>query len=189
MSRIISTLILGFTIGVSNGEEYCGIFGTDTCSIEKSNDRKKVYRYKNYSIVTIDSSRVTGQRIIVYDNKERAGKKIYDFGFLESGWFIGIKSSKIFIDFGTAPGTRDLKIFDINKMEIVYKDSYEDPIIRNDSLIFWTEASEVPNLKNCPRKSEYESYGLGAQVQVLKKVSLINFKSEIKNEKRCQSTQ
>ena len=183
-------LILSIMLNYSySGENYCGFVDTDSCQIKKiPNKNGKEYKYKLHTVLTFDSS-IVGQNIRVLKNNSRNKTIQYESGFLEAGWFSGLKSNLMFIEFGTGPGLSGLEIIDISKNKNVFEGSFEDASIDMDTLEIWVEDTTKASESNCPEIKDYTESGLGAMIQRLERVSLLNFQGRLTPKTRCQSVQ
>ena len=88
---------------------------------------------------------------------------------------------------GRETGTsRDLIVYDLDKKDKVYMDSYNTPFfdLEDDVFTYWRRTNDVPNKENCSRVEEYSENG-GAQIQGKIELNLNNLKDKKFIEFRC----
>ncbi len=103
-------------------------------------------------------------------------------------YFAGLKGNLLILDSTTGPGPSGLIIWDLQKRKKVFEGSWSDPIIRDDSILYWTETGEA-TYDNCPELAEWESNGLGAAIETRVLLAFSDFTISKTNETRCSPRQ
>jgi len=103
-------------------------------------------------------------------------------------YFAGLKDDLLILDSTTGPGPSGLIIWDLKKRKKVYEGSWSDPIIRDDSILYWLETEKATH-DNCPELAEWESHGLGAAIETRVLLNLSDFSISKTKETRCSPRQ
>lgn len=105
-------------------------------------------------------------------------------------WYYGLENDFLFIDEGTGPPPRGLKVYDLIKRLKIYSGSYNTPTnISNNSIEFWKEVSIKVTRENCSDKDKWESGGLGTAIEEHVRLDLVSLKETSLNEFRCSPRQ
>ena len=103
-------------------------------------------------------------------------------------YFAGLRGNLLILDSTTGPGPSGLIIWDLQKRKKVFEDSWADPIIQDDSILYWTETGEATH-DNCPELAEWESNGLGGAIETRVLLTFSHFTISKTNETRCSPRQ
>lgn len=108
----------------------------------------------------------------------------------EAEFFLASTTNFVFVDQGTAPPPRGLSIYDLNKCQEVFSDRYSRPFeVKENTVTYWSPISELVTEINCPKKSEYESSGLGAGIEAFVSVNLTTLQKTDTGKNRCAARQ
>ena len=153
----------------------------------------------NYFVITRDLTDSVGSDILVkYKTSStqtfacvyNVGIGDYELKHLDAGYFLGLVSHFIILDFGTGPPPRSLEIDDLNSRREVFTDGYSIPISINDnSLTYWSPTSTIPTIANCPDLNTYNEEGLGAEIETQVTVNLTDLTRKELGNYRCAVTQ
>ena len=78
-----------------------------------------------------------------------------------SQYFFGIRGSLLFIDDGSGPDPRGLKVYDLNSRKKVFSGIYSRPIVitGDHSVRYWLERGDATE-EDCPEYSEIKKHAL-----------------------------
>lgn len=108
----------------------------------------------------------------------------------EAEFFLASTTDFIFVDQGTAPPPRGLSVYNLNSCSVVFKDQYSRPFdVKGNEVTYWSPVAESVTNTNCPKKSEYESQGLGAGIESYVSLDLTTIKKTVIGESRCGARQ
>lgn len=197
MRNLLSLLIL------VPGMIYAGDFdeilsGSESPVSVLMSDSGKCIRYKNLIVVTrANAESVVGEQILVKESSTAGCSWQPEQGWItdsgQASYFIGKSESNLFVDQGTAPGYRDILIYDMNNRQINYRNRYFAPIeIKNKQLNYWQRASIVATESNC---SLYDpqmiASGVTLQMQHYVTTNLVTYQHQVVESAplRCQYIQ
>lgn len=158
----------------------------------------KCIRYKNLTVVTTaNAESAAGEQILIKESSVAScGWQSNQGWIMDSGqlsYFIGKSESNLFVDQGTAPGYRDILIYNINNQQIYYRSGYFAPIeIKNRQLKYWQKTDIAAVESNC---SVYDpqmiASGITPQIQRYVMVDLLTFQLQAVESTplRCQYIQ
>ncbi len=150
-----------------------------------------------YFVIEKDVEHDVGTDFLI-KHKSRAGERLPCIYVVSSGdleiknewaeYFAGLKGNLLILDSTTGPGPSGLIIWDLQKRKKVFEGSWSDPIIQDDSILYWTETGEATH-DNCPELAEWESNGLGAAIETRVLLTFSDFAISKTNETRCSPRQ
>lgn len=175
--------------------------GTDTPRVIDCPDGT-VYKYVDYTVYAEPSVNMPGENIYVYPAKksvhihtkpcsikEQDPVRSYKNDVLGGAYFfVGLYQDYLFIDQGTGPSFRGLSIYDIKNGKLLFHTNYTDPVLDNDSLIYYTtiHANEFYGAKNlCPMSQHWRLNGFITLYQKEMSYNLETGINESKNKYRC----
>ena len=154
----------------------------------------------NYFIVTRkDASGNAGEDILVkYKVKEdtkiecKYSKSSNDYelpnttseGQILAQYFSNADNNLLIVDEGTGT-SRDFKIYNLDKREKVFTDTYSSGLfdLKNGILTYWHKTNDVPNKENCTKVDEYNAMG-GSKIEAKTTLNLLSLSKKY-NEFRC----
>lgn len=116
----------------------------------------------------------------------------YDFQ-IKNEWTAGVfalENDFLILDSGSGPEPRELIVYDLTNRKRVYTDHYSTPVaINNNTITYWSPENTKPDETNCPKITEYTSYGLGAEIEARIVLTLSTLNKNNLGEYRCSATQ
>lgn len=161
-------------------------------------DNGKCIRYKDLVVVTrANAESVVGEQILVKESSTAGCSWQPDQGWItdsgQASYFIGKSESNLFVDQGTAPGYRDILIYNMHNRQIYYRSGYVAPIeIKNRQLKYWQNTQAPAFESNCSiYDPEIIASGLTPQIQRYVSVNLLTYKLRVVESTplRCQYIQ
>ena len=117
-----------------------------------------------------------------------SGKDDFEIKNEWAEYFAGLKGHLLILDSATGPGPSGLIIWDLKRRKKVFEGSWSDPVIRDDSILYWTETGEATP-DQCPKLAEWESHGLGGAIETRVLLNLSDFSISRTKETRCMPRQ
>ena len=163
-----------------------------------SSDSGKCIRYKDLTVVTrANAESVAGEQILVKESSTVGCSWQPNHGWItdsgQASYFIGKSESNLFVDQGTAPGYRDILIYDMHTRQINYRSGYFAPIeIKNRQLKYWQSTPIAAVESNCNiYDTQVIASGITLEIQHYVAVNLLTYQLQVIESAplRCQSVQ
>ncbi|HOX22918.1 MAG TPA: hypothetical protein PLL10_05595 [Elusimicrobiales bacterium] len=195
--RTAVTLLLALSWAACvHGADFQGIPGCEKPSTRVV-DKTTCHLYEKYAVLTQSARDNAGSDIIVNRNQQDSKACAWDekaalllLKNTDADYFFGLLGKLIFVDSGTGPSPRTLKIYDIEKSTAVYNGLYNESItIKNGKLSYWAATAKQATKENCPQLAQWSSQGLGAALEEKIFVELSSLKSGKTGKSRCSARQ
>ena len=163
----VATFFVGFILGKINGinfvlNNYKNNSILENKKPENQNDLT-CHDSPNYIAISRPIINNPGSDLLI-KYKTSVGKKIpcnysigkNDFELKNNGganYFMAFEGKFLIMDSGTAVNNRDITVYDLSKQNKVFSDQYSsgDPVIKNNTITYWTNTKELTTIKNCPQ--------------------------------------
>jgi hypothetical protein len=157
----------------------------------------RCYSSLRYLVVEIDVKDGVGTDFLV-KYKSKADEKLRCIYIVGSGdleiknewaeYFAGLRGDFLILDSTTGPGPSGLTVWDLKKRKKVFEGSWSDSIIREDSILYWTETGKATH-DYCPELAEWESNGLEGAIETRVILNFSDFTISRTKETRCSPGQ
>ena len=156
-------------------------------TVKSSATEVKQYVSEDYVVVEKAFHGKSGSDFYVLKMKGNGGSAkrndtLFTLKNQENCFFVNMFLDLLFMDYGTGPDSRILRVYDVGDGKKILDTLYTGSIdkVGNDSVAIWLEGGDTA-LSKCPEYRKWEEHGLGAAIIVehyfdLKKLKL--FKTE-----------
>jgi hypothetical protein len=204
MSLLVGALILAAFQATASGqakEKGVGIAGTEIPAAQRKQQQSSCYVYDRYVVKTTETADGVGEEIRVSlrgqssaaaaacDVKGAATHYLIEND--DSNFFFGISGDYLFVDVGTGPEPRELRIYDLARKKRVYTASYSEPIKVSGGLTldyYQALEKELPR-SQCPQAGKWEKEGLGFGFEQRVVLDLATLKEQKIGRPRCSPRQ
>ncbi len=156
-------------------------------------DNDKYFIIENNSIDSVGADHLVkykNNRDDNFDCKYVVAKGDFEIKNEWAEYTLGLENNLLILDSGTGTDPRGLIIYNLDLRKKVYEDLYSEPVdIKNNTISYWTEATEKATKANCPKLEEYEGYGGSAAIETHVSLDLSTFLKKDLGEHRCSYQQ
>jgi hypothetical protein len=117
-----------------NKDSIYGVKGAEKASMVATSPAFTEFTYQNYKVRTEQTKEGTGEVIRIFD---KAGKEIVFDANDQFCFFHGIAFDNMFVDKGTGPDGRILKIYDLKQKKLSYQGTYCDEMTVYETGALW----------------------------------------------------
>ncbi|HET8575222.1 MAG TPA: hypothetical protein VFM02_03585 [Candidatus Paceibacterota bacterium] len=162
-------------------------------------DGAECYQNAQYFVVSKPHGDFPGNDILI--KSKRTGENVSCEYVKESGDFeishsdeadsvLALTGHFLILDSGTAPDPRGLSVYDLQNDQKTYTGKYSKPVqVSSGSLTFWEPTDAEPTEENCPDLKQYQTNGLGAEIEKQVSLSLNTLAKDDLGPERCQAVQ
>ncbi len=179
------------------------IKGTEIPAFKKLDNTSNCYVYKKYVVKTTSENQDAGSKTEIFKRQsasnlktacQTSGKSYFSTSDSDADYFIGLSNNFVFIDNGTSPDSRELKVYNLLTRQQVFKTEYsewEKPLMLTADrfLAFESNSQKDGRLKNCSQAAKWKKEGLGVGWMQPKKLDLLKLKAVNIGGLRCIAVQ
>ncbi len=183
------------------GDEPAGIAGAERPSAHQKKSKYECRAFSKYVVFTTPTEDGVGEDIRVSLRQPNAtlnqscnintAKTLMMIANDDSNFFFGLFGDYLFVDVGTGPEPRELRIYDLAKKKKIYTDSYAQPvkISSGPSLDFYRALENNLPKRDCPQAKKWEAGGLGYGFEQRVILDLTTLKAKPVGKPRCSPRQ